>query len=467
MRRSLLIAGLLLALVAAGAVLFWRSSDADAAPTAASGPLAPPRRVFLVTIDTLRADHLGFMGYPRPVSPFLDSLAADGLVFERAYSASSTTTACHASLFTGLQPAQHGLVKNGIDMDPSLLTLAEVLHQNGYATAGFSTANFMRGVAQGFDHFEPEKRFFPAPHLVDQALAWLAEREDDEPFFLWLHLFDVHEWVKPEHVDPALYAEAQAMEPSGEALLELLRDEHAIPADAWPSDRQLLAAIDRYDAQILRVDRQLERLWQAVAEAGLDEDALWILTADHGEGLGNHYEKGHGAQIYNEQVHVPLVLVGDAVKEHRRIDSLVRHVDLMPTVAALVDPELAAAELPIDGTSLLPLLDHGGHAARYAYSQRRDADELRLGQGWDPGHVVSLQTPELKYIYRSDGEDELYDLVRDPRELHDLGDDHPEGRKMRDFLVKRFAEMSAEGERLGSGEVNPEYVQQLKALGYM
>ena len=155
--------------------------------------LSPPDRIFLITIDTLRADHLGTYGYPRGLSPFLDSLAEKGVVFTDAQSSISHTAPSLASMFTGLQPAQHRLLRNGQRLAPAILSLAEVLKEKGYNTAAFTPLRFLRGVSQGFDHF-PLNKYDSAPGILRRASEWLAARPAGEKLFLWVHLYDVHEW---------------------------------------------------------------------------------------------------------------------------------------------------------------------------------------------------------------------------------------------------------------------------------
>jgi len=428
-----------------------------------------PHRVFLVTIDTLRADHLSCLGYPRPVSPFIDRLAAEGTLFTRAFSASSTTITSHASLFTSLEPPQHQMIRNGVEMNDTVFTMAEMFRQHGYRTAGFSTVSFMRGVRDGFDVFDTEESYFPASHVTGKAVEWLESQPADAPLFVWIHLFDPHEWYQPRNVDERYQRLAAELEPNGEELARHLEENHGVVTELFDDREQLLTAIDRYDGQIMAVDAALEELYGFTAGAGSGE-ALWIVTSDHGEGLGSHAFKGHGARIFNEQIRVPLIFhFTDGRFGGQRVDRLVRHVDILPTLAELLGEPLEEQVFPVVGHSLMPLLrGRGVFPVRYAFAQRREADERRLRGGWEDGEVFSLQSERYKYIYHSESEDQFFDLERDPLErenLIDAGD--PTAERMRDFVVEAQRIMSEQGEQLGRGEIQPEYVEQLKALGYL
>lgn len=432
----------------------------------------PPQRVVLITIDTLRADHLGMYGYPRDVSPFLDELAERSARFANAYASSSHTMPSHASLFTSLFPAQHGTTKNGQPLHERVLTMAEIFERHGYATAGFTTVNFLSPLGRGFETFEPKRSFHPADRLVDDAIAWLATLPAERPFFLWLHLFDVHQWWRPEHLDPEMAPRAAASSDlTREQLVSYWRDEQGVDVDSWDDVETLVLSMNRYDGQILQVDEELRRFYEHLDGRGLLEDGLWIVTADHGEGLGSHGFRGHGARIYDEQIRIPLLLhFPDGRYAGTVVRPLVRHVDVLPTLAELLDAELAGQVFPVVGRSLLPLLR--GRApegeSRYAYAQRRDADERRIESGWEEGDVVSLQTLTHKYILHTEGGDEFYDLRRDPRELSNLASsDSPEKARLREALEKMLTAMREQGSSLGDQEIEARFVEELRALGYL
>jgi arylsulfatase A-like enzyme len=219
------------------------------------------------------------------------------------------------------------------------------------------------------------------------------------------------------------------------------------------------------------MDRELERFSAVLARRGLDGDAVWVITADHGEGLGNHGFFGHGQYIYNEQIHVPLVVWAPGRGfPPAKVDRLVRQVDLGPTLAAFVGDGLEGQILPPEGRSLLPLLEdpEAPWEEVAAFSQRRPVDERRLRLGWPPGEIFSLTTPGHKIIVHTEGRHEYYDLAADPFELTNRIDE-PSGTKDRLLreAVARFRRLFEQGETVGPGQIDPEHVEELKTLGYL
>lgn len=439
---------------------------------AGCGDPPPPRRVFLITIDTLRADHLGLYGYARDTSPFLDSLGERSLVFETVYASCSHTAPSHASLFTALHPSQHRVLRNGEALSDAVTTLATIYRERGYRTAGFSTVSFLRGLRAGFDEFSSEKRFHPAREILAKTLEWIRGQGADDPLFVWIHLYDVHQWPHDDHVDRQAMAALKEASGGllGKELLDYLRREQGTEL-AHQGAAKILRAVNRYDAQILSVDRALADFFAAIESEGLGREALWAVTSDHGEGLGSHDYMGHGKTLYVEQIRVPLLLYfSDQRYRPRRVAGLVQLVDLGATLAELAGASFDGQVIPAAGRSLLPLLADPGRAwdAQSIYAERRPADEERLAEGWPPGDVFALQTARYKVIAFSEGEDEIYDLAQDPFELRNLIDDPPpEKDRLFAGLLRRHQAMKEEGERLGAGEINPEYLEELRALGYL
>jgi arylsulfatase A-like enzyme len=317
-----------------------------------------------------------------------------------------------------LQPFQHGLVKNGHSLRPGVETLAELFADLGYETAGFASVGFLSELSQGFDVFEAEWR--TGDLTVDRALAWLDQRQPSgPPFFLWVHLYDAHKLKGPRE---KLQADIAALQPADAAarrrFVDSLTAEHGLDPEAYPSLDTLVERYDTYDAGIRFADRQVARLFDRVD--ALRPETLWIVTADHGEGLGNHDYDEHGRFLYNEQLHVPLIVVGPGIAPGtpRR---LVRLVDILPTLAQWAGFAERAAAIPAEGYSLLdPRPALGALAPRFAFAERRPKDRARNRQSWEEGEVRSLQTARYKLIDHSQGDDELYDLERDPFELENL-----------------------------------------------
>jgi len=444
----------------------------------------------LVTLDTLRADHLGTYGYPFGASPFLDELAERSVVFERAYAASATTVPSHATIFTSLYPIQHRVLKNGLALPPAYPTLAERLAQAGFATGGFAStrAHFgVGGLGRGFATFdEPGEEavaglpYRTASATVDAALRWLEGLDPTDRFFLWLHLYDVHQPLRPPE------PHRRAVEPEGgPSRARYLRDEHHIASGARRDgfavfrrgDRGMVELHTTYDGEIHFVDAELRRLFEVFRRRGLAARTLWIVTSDHGEGLGSHAYKFHGRNIYEEQVRVPLLLYAeDPAVVPRRIDAVVEHVDLLPTIMDLAGSGEAPADVtqPLQGRSLVPLLTGGSPRAlpeRAAFVQRRSyAQEDRrsplVDRDFEAGGKFALVERRWKYIHRTAGDDELYDLRADPYETRELSQRHPEvAAEMKAKLLAR-----AKALRAGAGPdaeaVDVETIERLRALGY-
>jgi len=441
-------------------------SDRESASEAAR-----PHRIVLVTIDTLRADHLPWHGYPRPTAPALEALSARSLVFTNAVSAASHTAPSHASMFTGVYPGQHRLLQNGMVFGDDVTTLAGRLADAGYETGAFSSVSFLGGLQRGFSNFDaPEPideasardgvefdRYRVASDTVDRAIHWLDERGERDAF-VWVHLFDVHEWMRDEVVADDFRAIGA---PSDDAHFAHLATTYAVNPEMNGDVRAAFVdRIDLYDAKILAVDREIERLRQA-----LPSDHMLLVTADHGEGLGSHGYEGHGRELYAEQVEVPLIVHFSDERHVGVIDAVVRTIDLFPTVldaAGLETPPLAkCADPALQARSLLRLTGPGAdrEPARLAFSQRRP--------GYPGGMNVSVQNRRHKLIHRPDGKDAFYDLRLDPRELKGHGGRHAAAfERFRKLSVRQLELHRAQAEGQKDAVVDPRFAAELEQLGY-
>jgi choline-sulfatase len=433
---------------------------------------APPIRIILVTIDTLRADHLESYGYPRGVSPFLDGLADRSVVFDQVFASCPLTAPSHASLFTSLQPAQHRLLVNGEVLDDQLLTIAQLLSQQGYRTAAFTPVKFLNGLAAGFDHFDSSEAYEPAEAVLARAFEWLEETGVDEKSFVWVHLYDVHEWFRPKHLRrEAVRWVIENAELKGGRLRSWLGEHHGLPADLPEWKVSIMTAINRYDGQLYAVDRALESFYGKLGAGDLLDGSIWFITSDHGEGLGNHSRMGHGHYLYDEQIRVPLLVHSPTGRlKTGRVSSIVRLVDLAPTIADLTGSSMETQVIPIVGRSTVPLL-HGRLAqwkATEAFSQRRPANNKLLREGWLPGEVYATRSIDRKLIINTEGSCEYYHLGVDPFEVNNLCDpSEPDVAELIRRLTGAFAAMRSQGESMHSGAAAPEIIDELKALGYL
>ncbi|MGE0455315.1 MAG: sulfatase-like hydrolase/transferase [Vicinamibacteria bacterium] len=409
-----------LAASCAGAAALWLR------PAALSGgSRAQIRNVLLVTLDTTRADHLGVYGARRARTPHLDALAREGAWFARASSSIPLTLPAHAGLMTGASPLRHGLRDNhgaALEAGP---TLAERLREAGFATGGFVGSLVLArstGIARGFDAFDdaigetdPRRSERDGALVVERALAFWEARAS-ERVFAWVHLYDPH----------------LPYEPRGELAREY--------------------ADDPYAGEVAYVDGLVGRLLDFLRRRGLYESTLIVVTADHGEGLGEHGEPDHGVFLYESTLRVPL-LVRAPGGGPGRVDALVRDVDVMPTI---LDWLGLAPPPPADGRSFASLLRGGSAEPRTAVAL---SDYARDHYGWSP--LAALRDERYKYVAAP--EPELYDLGQDPGETRNLAAERaPLAERMRLLLGERLASAS----RPAAAASDPEREERLRALGY-
>ncbi len=427
--------------------------------------------LLIITLDTLRADHLGLHGYPRATSTFIDRLGREGLVFRRAYSASSHTAPAHASLFTALYPEQHQVLKNGQPLQPQVPTLARLFAQGGFDTAAFTSARFLATLGSGFavvDANVPvDETYRRAGVTIDAANAWLLRRDRGRPFALWVHLYDPHEYRPeievPRHPLKKMNADSAAR---GAAWLEWLRRERGYAAET------LDPRIDRYDAQVAYADSQLRRLFEVVRQAGGEGRTLAVITADHGEGLMSHGYMSHGQYLYDEQLHVPLILWDGGRRVHpASVEQPVRHVDVLPTLLELFGLQPKVGPLRCEGRSLAALL-HGARSIdglEPAFAERRPADNLRESRGWNQGRVLASVGRRYKYILNEGASDELYDLEHDPLERNNLllsSPAPPDAARLRAWVLAKHDATRRDRRAPAAGEIDPAHLEELRTLGY-
>jgi arylsulfatase A-like enzyme len=438
-------------------------------------------RVILVTLDTVRADFLPAYGYPRPTAPFFSRIASEGILFESAQAASSHTGPAHASLFTSTYPLRHGVLRNGERLAPEPLTMAEMFSEAGFNTAAFVSVDFLNPLSRGF-------RYWSAPEIsswrvgqietayqrgrvpTEEALTWVHAREPGERFFLWLHLYDAHEWHSRSggsYDREKTLVQEDASNDSVDLIPELLErmgiDLRAYEAGAtgWQ------AGILEYEARLRYLDRQIERLFQRVEGLRLPGNTLWILTADHGEGMGSHHRLGHGEHLYNEQLNVPLVFrFSSGFAAGFRVSAIVRHIDLLPTLAELVGS--TPLDRDTEGVSIWSELSRRKEPRTvYSFAQRKPADRHNLAHGWTPGEVYSLQTREYKYIHGTEGDVEFYDLRVDPLELDNRGGELSEREtSYREQVLDIVDRLQVYGRGI-EPRFDDQYVEVLRALGYL
>jgi len=407
----------------------------------------------------LRARNLGSYGYFRDTSPFLDSLARRGSLFENAVTASVTTSPAHMSLITGLYPVRHG-IREGLDRKlPHAVTLAQRLRAAGYRTAAFTENGYLvrrRGFGDGFDHYtENRGETGKAPGEVrltfEQARGWL-EANRTLPFFLFLHTYEVHSPYDPE-----------------EPYAGLFRDDGA-PGPAEPAIR---AERDRYDREIRIVDDELRELFDTLEATGLAASTIVVILADHGEEFAEHGGYQHGAAVYEESLRVPLLFWGPGRIPEGRHASAVSLIDVAPTLLDLLGLSVPAG---LDGTSLTGVLLRGE-----ALQPRPLISEARARMRWlDPQRhepwappLFAVRTDDGKFVVHRPERGEArpmirFDLAQDPDERFPLPVAKERARAI-DALVTRYLRgaTAAPASPLDrSDDVSPDLRQRLRALGY-
>jgi choline-sulfatase len=413
--------------------------------------------ILLVTIDTLRADHVGAYGGPVP-TPSLDRLASQGVLVEWAYTPTPSTGPAHASLLTGLHVWHHGALSNAVPLDPRLPTLADRFAERGLETAAFVSSYILDrrfGFHQGFGTywFEPSEpyewrgkrreRFWTrGERTTDAANRWLLER-DDRPFFLWVHYFDPHWPYRPPvgfRVSPR-----DPVDLAGKS----------VPRDQRVRNRRHLTALNRaYRGEVAYVDAQVGTLLERLRLLGLERRTAVVVTADHGEGLGDHGVMEHGLHLYEELVQVPLILRAPGLPSGRRVAGPVQLEDLTPTLLALLD---VPAPDSLDGFNLLPWLRGETDAApRGAVVGARATNKGR-------SRLFYLRAGSTKWIGQSGRPGQRFDLLRDP------GERDPETGVA---MPARLEPAVAAAPRAGPGtsvpaEPDPETRRALEALGYL
>jgi arylsulfatase A-like enzyme len=431
--------------------------------------------VLLVSIDSLRPDHLHCYGYPRPTSPTIDRLAAEGALFRTVVSPTTWTLPSHLTLLSGLAPERHGVVTDYQRLDAEAPMLADVLAREGYATAGFVGGPYLDGAygfARGFEHYDDYSVVKAAhadshsgvssPRLVELVRGWLEEWRAEEPrrpFFVFLHLWDVHyHWKPPPPYDrlfDADYRGSISGDPARD--LEILRR---------GDERDLARLIALYDGEIAFTDEHLGRLVDALGGLGVLDDTLVIVTSDHGDEFLEHGQLGHRHNLYDETLLVPLVVRHPPrVAKGAVVDEQVRLMDVPVTILALTETR-APLELGAPGPhahaprDLSPLL--GG--------RKPDGEKPPAAFSDLEGRLASVRTAEWKLISEPNAPvaSELYDLVRDPAEKRNLVS--TQGSAAQALAAELGAwrtAAAAHGAFSDSIELSAEQEERLRALGYL
>lgn len=483
-----------LALGIAGAGALGGMSPAVAPPPSApvvSGRSGPGPNVLLIVVDTLRADHLGCYGYGRPTSPTLDRLAGEGVRFEHAVAMSSWTKPSTASLLTGRPPTSHQTLSEQAKLPEAEITLAERLHALGLRTALLSANPWVTpeyGFDQGMDDVftvyderfvrvtlfmqlvkrislvaDPRMRLYNRikylvlgelsttardTMLVDEALRWLAAH-GREPFFLYLHMMSPHHpYDPPPPFDRFVPSRAHA------PVKNYPRKSYRFFEHGDPLAPDALADLTaRYDGDVLYADTEIARLLAGLEQAGLATSTAVVVTADHGEEFFDHRNWGHGQSVYDELVHVPLIVrLPDGARAGERVATPVSHADVVPTLLELVG---ARADESLEGRSLV-------HAApvRPVWSE----------VVYRYGEARAFVDGTRKLVVTREGDrttTALFDLAADPGERTALPASDPDTGRFADALAARVEAARRARSLAVETTADPEGERRLRALGYV
>jgi arylsulfatase A-like enzyme len=434
----------------------------------------PRELVFVFVLDALRADHLSQYGYARDTSPGLDPLARVSTLFQRVYAPSSYTTASTASLFTGKAPLRHGASRQGAKLRGLHETLAEVLAAGGYTARGVSfnpVIAHSTGFTQGFADFverEPGSPFNLYPDVgqgLERILGWLDEHPDESQL-LYFQVMNTHgPYLVPESASAALLGRPPRPEfqyyrpPMG----EILAGEVAKRALVTPE--YVESGIERYDTAIRHTTDQLGLFFDELERRGLFDDALIVVTADHGDEFFEHGGFSHGYTLYEEVVRVPLLVKLPGQRKDRRISRRVTLMDVLPTLA-----EAAGVPAPagLDGKSLLPALRPelpDTAATESPLFFRVDFAPRLVGGGIVDGRhkliAIEANYEGAEQVMR------LYDLEADPREQVDLAAREPE--LARELLGRLLHETRSQRETAAAPAAIATDLdrERLRALGYV
>lgn len=416
--------------------------------------------VVILSIETQRADHLGCYGYSRNTSPFIDSIAKEGILFENHFTSQSSTWPSLTSMLTSLYPVSTSVRINGDMLPPDIPTLADILEKNGYETAAFLGAFCKAG--RFFNH----KVCSNDRIIVKEANKWL-EQNADKPFFMWMHFKAPHyPYTPPEKYDVFTDKNYNGKyDGSKKSVDDITLDRIKL------SDKDLNHIISLYDGEVLLADAYIRRVYKKLENLGLADKSIIIITADHGEDL---YQRNfyfyHSASIYDSTLHIPLIirLPGSTITG-KRVRDIVENIDIAPTILELLHIPRPSH---FEGKSMLSLIQN---------DSAQDDLSIALGERWvKPSNILSIRTRKWRYIYNPDNihpqsikpiykykidEEELYDLEKDPGEVNNIVAQHPDiVEELRKKMLALYPSGKGNKEAIKADE---ETLEQLRALGYI
>ncbi len=416
----------------------------------------PPQAVVLVSLDTLRPDHLGAYGYAKPTSPEIDRFRRDSVLFRDAVANAPSTLPSHASILTSLGPLHHGAsLARESALRPGVPTLASVLREAGFATASFNGGGQLHrtwGLDRGFEVYESAPASASAEigdDTMSQQLAaarpWLASVRE-RPFFLFLHTYEVHHPYTPRPERLAAMETHYGGRLPNEISIRLIKKINSGRKKLLPGDLEHIVAA--YDAEIASADAGFAELLRLLREMGRYESALVVLLSDHGEAFGERGKVGwHGDTLYDEQLRIPLIVKLPARRlAGTTIDAQVSGIDIAPTLLSILG-------IPIPSGFSGSAVDLEGRAARHAPWSIAGLDGV--------ANEIAVRTSSWKWYTGR-----LYDLRQDPRETVDVSGRHPDVTELLEGKLADIARSRPQAESTPV-EVDRTLAERLEALGYV
>jgi len=425
-------------------------------------PLPGTPNILLISIDSLRRDHVSAYGYPRSTTPRIDALAQQGVRFDLAVSPTSWTLPSHVTMLTALPARQHNVRRGRQRFSPNVISLAEVLSDAGYETAGFAGGEFLSavyGFSQGFDHYDDytvlgRDRRRPDAHItsplsIELVTRWLRdwqERDLNRPFFAFLHMWDVHADYRPPPPYDTMFGS----------------ENHS--SDSGTQDPRADESIALYDGEIRWTDSHLGQVFDLLDVMDVSDNTLVVVTSDHGDEFFEHGKKGHGSTLFEEVLLVPLVMrFPKRIPAGRVVEPQVRLIDIAPTILALAGVAHPSGfgysdAGPYAYQDLTPLIDG------------RSAVPRLIAFGHLQDELVSARLENSKVIrQRDDPSDRMYfDLSKDPGEQSNLAEaDTSETGALLGALLDEWWQAEDPGTASEPAQLSPQQIKILRSLGYL
>ena len=425
----------------------------------------PPKGVILISLDTLRADHLGTYGYSCDTSPFIDAFARDNIVFENAVVQSPWTLPSHMSIMTSLYPSFHGVVKEDRSLADEHTTLAELMREGGYRTAAFTDGWLLKpryGFGRGFDTYKSKR--IGIEKIIPQVKQWLENNRDNK-FFLFIHCYDIHSPYNPSPPYNSVchdFVYTGSLNPSHKKMLLAAKGELSV------SNEDLRHIVALYDGGIRYTDEKIGGLLSYLQDKGLFEESLIIITSDHGEEFFEHGSFMHRQLYFRPNLHVPLIMHVPAFsKGTMRIEELVQSIDLLPTILEIC--ELSPHD-GAQGRSLLPLIEQEANYIKKFWSKILSLAGIDSSISFaehSQYNNVSVINDSYQLIYNLEKDAaQLFNLSVDPLAKNNIVDKHG---AVSDELLGKFKNVFNEENSYGTKVValDDSTREKLRAIGYL